>query len=786
MAIKPLKTIKFPGLSDTYTVPQVDITPTPSSANAVSSGSVYNALQEKLNVADAVTENFVNSTVNTGLDNVRERTYNLIDCNDASKWKAANNKDVTITIPEADVVRVTSNISQTYAYAIYDIDVTNINTLYTSFTNYSGTGVNRSMIYYYDGNTRTYLGTVSKARASFDVSDYTKVAIVLAASYNTAGTGYIDYSDILVTADESKTEYIPYYIYEPRAEEVLAQIPNLDTTFLQTGSAAESNSVGKFKSSANFSNKNLSNALSNIIPEVVPVLEIGDMTINSSGWTYNDGTDRAKQRVRTAKGYSIPLKKGDKIGLTDYTDAKYYLGWKLSDNTYGSAGWRTSDTIIAYDGDYVILIVNETAVDQTSVDSLGNLLFITKHGGFYNPISVVQRASGSNILKTTTWVDGYITSSGIHAPTDQLEITTDFINIDDATEYRFRLSHARYTDEAENTPWIGIATYDANRTYLRRPTVSTPINVDDDKEYFEYTLIPNSGEKYIRISFRSFGSYSAELVAVNDGVVWYGYDIAEPKDLQNGRYLTMKGVNHRGWGECPENTLIAYKQSAIHGFNYVETDVRYTSDGVPVLLHDASINRTARNADGTTLSSTVNIVDITYAQSQEYDFGIYKGSAFAGTKIPRFEDFILLCKRLALHPYIELKTGMTNAQIINLVGIVRNYGMLDSVTWIAYATGWFNLITTRHARSRIGVLMTSTTQATIDAAKAYRTGKNSVFLDTSAYDASAVALAKANGMPMEAWTLDDDADILALDPYITGVTSNLKIAGAVVYSNLTT
>ena len=67
----------------------------------------------------------------------------------------------------------------------------------------------------------------------------------------------------------------------------------------------------------------------------------------------------------------------------------------------------------------------------------------------------------------------------------------------------------RYTDGTEKYPWTGIATYDGNRTYLRRPTVSTPINVDNDKEYFEYTLIPNSWRKYIRtFHFRSFESYS--------------------------------------------------------------------------------------------------------------------------------------------------------------------------------------------------------------------------------------------------------------------------------------
>ena len=551
--------------------------------------------------------------------------------------------------------------------------------------------------------------------------------------------------------------------------------------------AVQSGGVYDKISSTSFFEQKMSVAMAEIIPNVVPILEMGDMTINSSGWTYNDGTTKAKRRVRTAKGYSIPLKRGDKVGLTDYTDAKYYLGWRLPDESYGSHGWYTADTTIAYDGDYVILLAHATEVDLTGVEDLGNLLFVKKFGGHYNPVAVSQRSSGKDILKTTTWEEGYIDAGGsVHAPTAQQEIASDFIAIDVSTIYRMRLKHSRYTESAENSPWLSIASYDSDRHFVRRPAVSTAVYKDDDSEYLEMLFTPESGEASIRVSFRSFGDYSAELIALTDGISWYGYPIREPKDLQGGHNLFLKGVNHRGWGECPENTLEAYIQSAVHGFNFVETDVRYTSDGVPVLLHDASINRTARNADGTTISTTVNIVDITYAQSQEYDFGIYKGSAFAGTKIPRFEDFIVLCKRLGLHPYIELKTGMSNAQIINLVDIVLNYGMENDVTWIAYPTGWFTLISNKHKKSRFGVLMTSTSQTNIDSALSYRTGENSVFINTSDYGSDAVALAKTNGIPMEVWTLDEDEDIKSLDPYITGVTSNLKIAGAVVYSNLTT
>ena len=46
MAIKPLKSIKFPELPDTYTIPQVDSTPTQGSSNAVSSGGVWDEISD--------------------------------------------------------------------------------------------------------------------------------------------------------------------------------------------------------------------------------------------------------------------------------------------------------------------------------------------------------------------------------------------------------------------------------------------------------------------------------------------------------------------------------------------------------------------------------------------------------------------------------------------------------------------------------------------------------------------------------------------------------------------
>ncbi len=52
-------------------------------------------------------------------------------------------------------------------------------------------------------------------------------------------------------------------------------------------------------------------------------------------------------------------------------------------------------------------------------------------------------------------------------------------------------------------------------------------------------------------------------------------------------------IAHRGAsGAYPENTLLAFAQGLEHGADAIELDVRVTADGVPIVLHDATLDRT--------------------------------------------------------------------------------------------------------------------------------------------------------------------------------------------------
>lgn len=249
----------------------------------------------------------------------------------------------------------------------------------------------------------------------------------------------------------------------------------------------------------------------------------------------------------------------------------------------------------------------------------------------------------------------------------------------------------------------------------------------------------------------------------------------------------VESVNHRGYNTvAPENTIPAFKLSKQQGFNFVETDVSFTSDGVAVLLHDASINRTARNADGSTIENTVNIGSITYEQALEYDFGIWKNQRYAGTKIPTLAEFLALCRNIMLHPYIELKSngGYTQAQIESVVDMVNSYGLKGKVTYISFSTDFLAYVKNYDAEATLGYINSTASANHVSTCQSLTTNSNIVFYApkySTITDEICATFAAAH-IPMRGvWTVDTANAIKALNPYVSGVTSNSQIAGKVLY-----
>ena len=73
-------------------------------------------------------------------------------------------------------------------------------------------------------------------------------------------------------------------------------------------------------------------------------------------------------------------------------------------------------------------------------------------------------------------------------------------------------------------------------------------------------------------------------------------------------FLNHNGIlafAHRGDQESgPENTMIAFEGAARLGFEYIETDVQATSDGVLVIFHDDNLERVTNQTGRSCIKSS--------------------------------------------------------------------------------------------------------------------------------------------------------------------------------------
>jgi glycerophosphoryl diester phosphodiesterase len=107
-------------------------------------------------------------------------------------------------------------------------------------------------------------------------------------------------------------------------------------------------------------------------------------------------------------------------------------------------------------------------------------------------------------------------------------------------------------------------------------------------------------------------------------------------------------IGHRGaCGYAPENTLASLATAADMGIKWVEFDVMLTKDGVPVLHHDETLERT------TSLSGRV--CDMPFATLKTADAGSWFGDSFVNEPIPTLEQAMDLCLQRGLGMNVEIK-----------------------------------------------------------------------------------------------------------------------------------
>ena len=167
----------------------------------------------------------------------------------------------------------------------------------------------------------------------------------------------------------------------------------------------------------------------------------------------------------------------------------------------------------------------------------------------------------------------------------------------------------------------------------------------------------------------------------------------------------MRILAHRGAsGYAPENTFAAFELAVKLGADAIETDVRMTRDGVLVLLHDASVDRTT-NGSGP-------VHDLSWDQLQELDAGVKFDAKFSGQRVPRAADFLdYFAQQIPV--CLEVKTAAVVDPLMELIESrkLHDNGRLEftSFEWEIAAR-----LHQRHPQCHVGFLTFSYTHELID------------------------------------------------------------------------
>ena len=160
------------------------------------------------------------------------------------------------------------------------------------------------------------------------------------------------------------------------------------------------------------------------------------------------------------------------------------------------------------------------------------------------------------------------------------------------------------------------------------------------------------------------------LVAILSGPRIIHSQVPLPNESPS-HFFVREIIAHRGSsGDRPENTMSSFRRAIEAGATAIEIDLRTSSDGHLVILHDSSV---ARTTDG-----TGEISDLTLEQIQKLDAGSKFSRQYAGERIPTFVEVLQIAKTSKVRLLLDLKeSGSEYAKRIAV--LIRQYEIQDKV-----------------------------------------------------------------------------------------------------------
>lgn len=227
------------------------------------------------------------------------------------------------------------------------------------------------------------------------------------------------------------------------------------------------------------------------------------------------------------------------------------------------------------------------------------------------------------------------------------------------------------------------------------------------------------------------------------------------------RYDHILNVAHRGGPiDRPENTFAAFDHAPDLGTNWIETDLRSSSDGEIVLIHDGTVNRTT---DG-----TGEVSEMTVAQLKALDAGGWFDATYAGQRIPTLPEFFERY-RGTMKWMLEIKDpGRVEERSVSLI---RTHDVLAETIIIGSNRESLEKVKSLDPEIQIGWTAFEPTDENVDGALAM--GCHHIGLRHHFLTPEIVESIKARGLPVRSTNVPDEAAMKhVIECGVIGMTIN--------------
>ena len=208
---------------------------------------------------------------------------------------------------------------------------------------------------------------------------------------------------------------------------------------------------------------------------------------------------------------------------------------------------------------------------------------------------------------------------------------------------------------------------------------------------------------------------------------------------------------HRGGRiEAPENTLAAFRRAAALGVPGVECDVHICADGIPVVIHDETVDRTT-NGTGEAHTLTVGQLRALDARSVFPDWPTAPG-------VPTFAEFMQIAKTLE---YVEVEIKADDPERIERLVplVIEEIDKADARKMVRFISFDPDIVALCHRLApdmMLSLITYQTTQKEIQ--DALDLGCDGIAGDVKTLTKEFTDMAHERGLKVTCWTVNEDDD----------------------------